>query len=236
MKIPTQHSVWNRVSAFAFADFLVVLATLALLTAVALPFLTQARARTRKSVCEDHVRQISGALLSYSQSEGRLPQDDSSAKGPLWWFYKELIKGDLSLRGPSGPTDKVFGCPDDRGYEEAKGSKPFRLSSKSDYNSYVFNGVNPPGQPGIPNIAGRAISTIKEPATTLLVMEWTAHAPLSWHHSRTGSRNQPFYSDAESVVGFVDGHVDFIPIYFDGINPAYTREPIPGYRYKYGGD
>jgi prepilin-type processing-associated H-X9-DG protein len=67
-------------------------------------------------------------------------------------------------------------------------------------------------------------------------MEWTAHAPLSWHRSLTGRRNHPFYNNAESMVGFVDGHVDFIPIYYDGINAAYTRDPIPGYKYKYGAD
>ena len=88
----------------------------------------------------------------------------------------------------------------------------------------------------MPNVAGRTVSSIKNPATTLLTMEWTAHAPLSWHRSRTGKANMPFYSDAESVVGFVDGHVAFLPIYFDGCNPAYTRDPIPGYSYKYSGD
>ena len=66
-------------------------------------------------------------------------------------------------------------------------------------------------------------------------MEWTAHGPLSWHRSRTGKRNAPFYNDAESVVGFVDGHVDLVKIYHDGYNAAYTRDPIPGYRYRYSG-
>ena len=56
------------------------------------------------------------------------------------------------------------------------------------------------------------------------------------HHSKTGRANTPFYDNAESMVGFVDGHVDFVPIYFDGINPAYTRDPIGGYDYKYSGD
>ena len=90
--------------------------------------------------------------------------------------------------------------------------------------------------PGVPNVAGRTVTSIKETGRTLLVMEWAAHAPLSWHRSRTGKKNEPFYNDAESVVGFVDGHVDSIPIYYDGINPAYTRDPIPGYKYRYSGD
>ena len=71
---------------------------------------------------------------------------------------------------------------------------------------------------------------------TLLVMEWTAHAPLSWHKSKTGKQNAPFYCDAQSVVGYVDGHVSFTKIYYDGYNAAYTRNPIAGYDYKYSGD
>jgi prepilin-type processing-associated H-X9-DG protein len=67
-------------------------------------------------------------------------------------------------------------------------------------------------------------------------MEWCAHAPLSWHKSRTGRKNQPFYNDAMSVVGFVDGHVSFSKIYYDGYNAAYMRDPIPGYQYKYSGN
>jgi prepilin-type processing-associated H-X9-DG protein len=67
-------------------------------------------------------------------------------------------------------------------------------------------------------------------------MEWTAHAPLSWHKSQTRKENTPFYNNAESVVGFVDGHVKLIPIYYDGLNAAYTRDPIGGYEYQYSGD
>jgi len=64
-------------------------------------------------------------------------------------------------------------------------------------------------------------------------MEWTAHAPLSWHKSRTGKKNAPFYCDALSVVGFVDGHVTFTRIYYDGYNAAYTQDPISRYEYQY---
>ena len=46
----------------------------------------------------------------------------------------------------------------------------------------------------------------------------------------------PFYNDAQSVVGFVDGHVAYTKIYYDGINAAYTRDPAPGYDYQYSGD
>ena len=87
----------------------------------------------------------------------------------------------------------------------------------------------------MPNIAGWKTTAVNLPQRTLLVMEWTAHAPLSWHRSRTGRANAPFYSDAQSVATFTDGHVAWLPIYYDGYNAAYTRDPIPGYDYKYSG-
>ena len=105
-----------------------------------------------------------------------------------------------------------------------------RRKARCDYGSYVYNGVT---LPGMPNSAGLPLSSVNQPKRTLLVMEWTAHAPLSWHKSKTGKKNAPFYRDALSVVGFVDGHVSFVPIYYDGYNAAYTQDPIDSYDYQY---
>ena len=139
------------------------------------------------------------------------------------------MKKYAGLQGKSSSKDKLFACPNDRGYEE--GFTPFCQSARFDYGSYCFNGVN---LPGVPNIAGKDAGSIRDPQRTLLVMEWTAHAPLSWHKSKTGRQNSPFYNDAESLVAYVDGHVKLTKIYYDGMNAAYTREPIFGYDYKYG--
>jgi type II secretory pathway pseudopilin PulG len=204
---------------------------LALLVALVLPVLVQQKAQARQAQCLGNLKQITRAVLVYSDDyQGRLPLLESSPAPGMWWWYKEAVKGYAGLSGQSSPRDKLFACPDDRGYTDPG---PFCSSAKYDYGSYVFNGVN---LPGLPNVAGRSVATVRDPAKTLLMMEWTAHAPLSWHKSRTGSKNQPFYNDAESLVGFVDGHVKLIKIYYDGINAAYTRDPIPGYEYKYSGD
>ena len=220
---------------FALTELLLVLAVISLLSAVAVPFITRAKAKARLVSCYANLQQVNRAILLYAEEHnGTLPGSDPSPAPGGWWHFKEAVKGYAGLSGPPSPNDKVFGCPSDRGYGEA-GEKPvpFRMSKKHNYTSYVFNGVT---LPGVPNIAGRAVASIKEPARTLLTMEWTTHAPLSWHHSRTGQANEPFYSDAESVVSFVDGHVSLVPIYYDGMNPAYSRDPIDGYRYKYSGD
>jgi hypothetical protein len=216
-------------------ELLVIIAALAVLGAIVVSVVTRSRAGSRLALCRANLQKVNRAVLQFAEENDQtLPRVDNSPAPGGWWYYKEQVKGYLGLTGPSSTNDTVFGCPDDRGYGEAEDEKPrpFCKSRKYAYTSYVFNGVN---LPGIPNIAGRQVSSILDPSRTLLVMEWTAHGPLSWHRSRTGRANTPFYNDAESVVGFVDGSVNFIRIYYDGLNAAYTRDPPAGYQYKYSG-
>jgi len=216
--------------AFSRADLLASLAITVVLAVLVLGSLAKHRARDRLVRCTDNLRQVSHALLNYSADHAEsLPVMDSTLTGDLWWWYKEKIRHYAGLSGPSSAQDTIFACPLDRGYTDPQ---PFWKTPRFDYGSYVFNGVT---LPGVPNIAGYKVSTIARPARTLLVTEWTAHAPLSWHRSRTGRANSPFYRDAESVLSFVDGHVSFSKIYYDGYSAAYTRDPIPGYDYQYSG-
>jgi prepilin-type N-terminal cleavage/methylation domain-containing protein len=229
---------WTGVAsdtAFSLTELLVVLALVSVLSAVGLPCLLQGVAESKLALCLANVQHVNRAVLQYAQDHAQtLPRVDPSPAPGGWWWYKEQVKGYAGLTGPSSGQDRVFACPCDRGYDEGVAQpQPFCQSKKYDYTSYVFNGVN---LPGVPNIARRKLSSIVRPARTLLVMEWTAHAPLSWHRSRTGRANSPFYNDALSVVGFVDGHAALTRIYYDGLNAAYTRDPIPGYDYQYSGD
>jgi hypothetical protein len=202
-----------------------------LLSAVAVALATAVRSKSRLARCVNNLQQVNRAVLSFCNDNNQtLPTTGPTDQRSLWWWYKEQVKRYVGLTGASSPGDTIFACPEDRGYSDPQ---PFYLSPRFDYGSYVFNGVT---MEGVPNIAGWQVSSIKHPRRTLLVMEWTAHAPLSWHKSKTGKRNMPFYSDAESVVGFVDGHVSLTKIYYDGFNAAYTQDPIDGYEYQYSGD
>jgi type II secretory pathway pseudopilin PulG len=208
-----------------------VVAGISLLLAIALPATTRLRENARASQCRANLAKISSAVLMYAEDNQKtLPALAGNSINGVWWWYKEQVKRFAGLQGKSSPNDTLFACPSDRGYDEPM---PFYKSQKADYGSYCFNGVN---LPGVPNIAGRQVPSIIDPSRTLLVMEWSAHAPLSWHRSKTGSANFPFYDKAESLTSFVDGHVDMIKFYYDGLNAAYTRDPIAGYRYKYSGD
>jgi prepilin-type N-terminal cleavage/methylation domain-containing protein/prepilin-type processing-associated H-X9-DG protein len=220
-----------RRHAFSLTELLVVVAVIALLAAILVPVLTRARERTQLAVCTDNLGKIAKGVLQCAQKNNQtLPQMENKAPGG-WWWYKDQVK---SFIAPQAEANKVFACPSDRGYGTIEEPAiPFCADAKHNFTSYIFNGVN---LPGTPNIGGRTLDSINQPARTLLVMEWTAHAPLSWHDSHTGRANAPFYCDAQSVVAFVDGHVKFIKIYYDGMNPAYSRDPIPGYEYKFSAE
>ena len=217
-------------AAFTRTDLIVTTATVVVLVALGSTFLRLSRDQTRLKLCLTNLQQVGRATLLYAADhETRLPGPTHAQTGDFWWWYKEQVKGYVGLTGPSSPNDRVFACAQDRGYSDPQA---FFKSSRFDYGSYVFNGVT---LLGTPNIAGWKLPAVRHPERTLLVMEWAAHAPLSWHRSKTGKSNAPFYCDAESVVAFVDGHVNLTKIYYDGYNAAYTRDPIPGYQYKYSG-
>jgi prepilin-type N-terminal cleavage/methylation domain-containing protein len=221
----------NCPNGFTLTDLLVVVAVVSVVAAIVVGRAASMREKAGLVRCTGNLQQVARAVLAYCNDHNQtLPGADATAPNNLWWWYKEPVKGYLGLTGPSSANDLVFACPSDRGYSDPM---PFRLSPRFDYGSYVFNGVT---LPGLPNVAGWPLSSVKNSQRTLLVMEWTAHAPLSWHKSKTGADNMPFYCDAQSVVGFVDGHVSFCKIYYDGFNAAYTRDPIPGYEYQYSGN
>ncbi len=228
---PCLHANRHCAPAFTFTDLMVSLAVLSVLVAVFVAQMGSARENASLARCTANLQQVTGATLSFCNDNNQtLPGPDDTKPNNLWWWYKEEVKDYLGSKGPSTASDLVFACPGDRGYSDPK---PFHLDARFDFSSYVFNGVT---LPGMPNIAGWRLSSVKRTGRTLLVMEWTAHAPLAWHKSKTGKSNMPFYCDAQSVVGFVDGHVNFTKIYYDGYNAAYTRDPIPGYEYQYRGN
>ena len=217
--------------AFTLTDLLVTVAILSVLGAIAANRLVAAKAKARTALCLANLGKVNRAVLDFSSdNHQQLPGPLLDDRKNLWWWYKEQVKRYAGLSGESSAGDTVFACPDDRGYSDPV---PFHLNARFDFSSYVYNGVT---MPGMPNLAGLPLSSIQQPKRTLLVMEWTAHAPLSWHQSKTGRKNSPFYCDAQSVVGFVDGHASLTRIYYDGYNAAYTQDPIAGYDYQYSGN
>lgn len=227
----TQGEPSTGLAAFMLNDLLALLAVLAILAALVVIPMAKAKRTAQLVLCTANLQQVNRAVLLYAEDHSQtLPGLVAGQPGELNWWYKEQVKIYAGLKGLSSAQDQVFACPLDRGYTDPV---PFHQSARFDFGSYNFNGVQ---LPGAPNIAGYPIAEVVDPKSTLLTMEWTAHGPLSWHRSRTGKENAPFYRDAESVVGFVDGHVRLTKIYHDGYTAAYLRDPIAGYDYRYSGN
>ena len=227
MRVSSINSGFRNQAGFSRTDLLAILALATVIASIASVALVKQQRAARLQLCTNNLQTIGRAVLSFANDRsGTLPGMLQTGKGPSWWWYKDEIAPFVKA---DGTAPGIFACPLDRGYTDPG---PFWKNERFNNTSYVFNGVT---LLGAPNIAGWKLASVVAPERTLTVMEWSAHGPLSWHLSRTGKANSPFYRDAESVVAFADGSVSFIKIYFDGFNPAYTRDPIAGYRYKFSG-
>jgi len=111
--------------------------------------------------------------------------------------------------------------------------KGFCHLKQTHYSSYLFNGDAPDAAET--RVAGKAFSAVREPASLILAAEISAAIGLSAH-----SRQQPNqFNNAKNVVSFVDGHVSFITIYWNGKsgldNLPCFYDPPAGYQYKWFG-
>jgi prepilin-type N-terminal cleavage/methylation domain-containing protein len=216
----------NQKHAFTLIELLVVIAIIAILAALLLPALSQAKQRGKRIACASHLRQVNLAIHLYGDDfKDSLPvlPDPNPYPNGVGAFYKQLVKGYLGLTGPASPSEKVFICPSDQVFCAQVGHA---------FTSYTFNGyeVNPTA---IARITGKKLGAIKRPARAVLSGEVPAFFGGSWHPVA----NQA-YPDAKDVLSFVDGHVGFIKIYWNGVadsNPS-DYEPPAGYDYNWDGE
>jgi hypothetical protein len=82
-------------------------------------------------------------------------------------------------------------------------------------------------------MAQRHFASVKEPSRTALAGEISGGIGVSWHAPEPVGQ----YNNAPNVGGFVDGHVDYLKIYWDDIKGIpdfpFFNEPPTGYDYKW---
>jgi prepilin-type N-terminal cleavage/methylation domain-containing protein len=216
----------NSKRAFTLVELLVVIAIIAILAALLLPAVSHAKEKCRRSVCVNNLRQVNLAIRlyadDYADSLPILPDPNPYPNG-VGAYYKQLVKCYLGLNGPVSSNETVFICPSD---------PTFRTQLQHAFTSYTFNGYEMDSS-SIPRITGQKFSAIKNPSKAVLTGEVPAFFGGSWH-PLVG----PDHADAKNVLSFVDSHMDFLKIYWDGVlgSRPCNYEPPAGYNYDWDGN
>ena len=245
----------NSRRAFTLVELLVVIAIISILAALLLPAFGAAKAKAQRTVCINNLRQINVGIHMYLDDQNNgLPGSTNATHSPFvsWTDYRQFINNYVGVKGPSSPQDKVFACPADtffydmsrngRGYV----AQPMHEQTDHAFTSYAFNA----GQFTSPSrtnaaftitnnygIAGQRLETVPHPAKMVLLAEVPAFSPYSWHQpKRPFSKGNALFADARDMICFVDGHVSYVKIYFDGKNISWAYNPPDGYDYQWSGD
>lgn len=204
--------------AFTLVELLVVIAVIGILAALLLPALNGAKSSAKRTVCLGNVRQIGLAIRLYAEDHG--DQLDYYTND-VYYAYKDCILTYVGQKGNVATNLAVFTCPAD---------SSFYAISLSHYSSYGFNGADR-GE-GDYGMAGKKFATVRDPVRTALNGEISGGIGVSWHDGRLGQHN-----NAYNMGGFVDGHVAYIKIYWNGASGVdgfpFWYEPTGGYDYKW---
>jgi prepilin-type N-terminal cleavage/methylation domain-containing protein len=236
---------------FTVIELLVVIAIIAILAALLLATVSSAKDKTRRITCTSNLRQINLGIRMYSD-DANDTSPSSQSTNRIVNYYKTLVQGYVGLNGPPSPEDKLFACPADtfRYWTSTNHVAVFSHSGRhesanANYSSYAFNGINKDltnfsVNGSILGIAGQKLSSIKHPDNTVLVIEQPAFFPYSWHMPKQpiSDPNSCFFNNSKNMASFVDGHVSYIEMYWNGQagSLAIFYNPPAGYDYQWSGD
>jgi prepilin-type processing-associated H-X9-DG protein len=243
----------HEFAAFTLVELLCIVVIIGILAALLFPVSTPQRSQAKRSVCMSNLRQINLAIHMYLDDQIRgSPGNTNAAQSPFvsWTDYRQLINNYVGLKGAS-PHDIVFACPSDAFfYDRSSGGRgyvptPLHEQADQSFTSYAYNAgqfstraqTNKPATTNYYGIAGMRLDSVLHPGKTVLTAETPAYFPYSWHEPvRPFSSANSQFNDSKNTVGFVDGHVAYTKMYYNGEKIAWDYNPPAGYSYQWSGD
>jgi prepilin-type N-terminal cleavage/methylation domain-containing protein len=222
---------------FTLIELLVVIAIIAILAAMLLPALSQAKAKAQTTQCLNNARQLGMATVLYTGDHtdsypcGVNVKNDNSWSDPTAWHILLLPY----LTGNTNSGSKVYACPSDRdGASQTYPFPPGYIKFQMDYraNAYIFR----PNTGATPLTALRATG-IPAPASILMISEKEWNSPSfqttstelkswldGWNGGSKNYNNSGFerHNKVRPVLTAADNHsATFrVPPYSGGVGPA----------------
>jgi len=233
-------------AAFSVTELLVVIAVILMLAALLLPAISLAKTKSQRATCASNLHQIDLAIRMYTDdNKDTLPLlgPPSSGGDTVWEAFRPMVQNYLGVHSQATSADKIFICPADTfttmfvfssppDHESLSRGGPAYQNTLTNFTSYIFNGFNTKTNPACPGIAGSRLGSLRNPKT-VLVAEGSAFEGFSWHKPQ----KELLFRDSLNEVGYVDGHVDFVKIFWNGSSAesgfTYHYDPPEGYAYTW---
>jgi prepilin-type processing-associated H-X9-DG protein len=204
-------------------ELLAAMAILLILTGLAFTILGKWNESGRRAQCANRARTLGHAVLLYAADQNMTLPGENAAKSAfprstIIYKYTELILPYMNLTlEQARATPSYFRCPS-------------RTNGTVDLPNYIFSGANELSTSQL-GVAGARLASLSRPGRTVLLGEAGCAVPFSNHPYTT----QVAHADAKSVLCFVDGHVEFLPIYSSGAG-GFTTKANPPLEYGYQWD
>ena len=214
-----------RKKGFTLIELLVVIAIIAILAAMLLPALSQAREKARAAKCIGNLKQLTMAVIMYADNNDGLYCPRTMLKNGYSttgsWDVREGVCDTLGLKNPAGESEPfdasiayvkayTLPYPHSWGIFRCPSSRPFAGSDYFNTDGYGFNTTVSSGD-GAGNFysgcvyAGQ-INRITSPSTVIL---WFDSPAAGNAISANSAKNACSRHSNGCNIGWADGHVDW---------------------------